>query len=59
MTMTTRQEIDDIKQQRDEIKSRAVAMLDLLEDIHQQEIMDDGLRERATAMLNDSHWVDQ
>lgn len=41
------------------MKARAVALLDLLEDIHQRGGLDDDLRERVVDALNNSQWVDE
>lgn len=42
------------------MKARAVALLDLLDDIHQRGGgLDDDLLERTTEALNNSQWVDE
>lgn len=41
------------------MKARAVALLDLLDDIHQRGGLDADLLERTTEALNNSQWVDE
>ena len=49
-----------LSQEYHDMKARAVALLDLLEDIHQHEsaILPPELHQRVTDALNESSWVD-
>ncbi len=55
----TEEQIAAVIADRDTMKARAVALLNLLDDIHNSGLLNTALQKRALDALNDTHWVDE